>query len=492
MNRLDRRSFLRRGALVAGSSVLVGPAFQALASRGALAAEGPLSRFASHAAGGYGPLMRKKPKAVDTEFPNAADIEWLALPEGFEYMVFGVAVDTMSDGNLTPIAHDGMAAFAAPGGKVRLVRNHENRDAGGVPIGGLTNAYDPNAAGGCTTLELDFAADDTPVLVQDFVSLNGTIVNCAGGLTPAGSWVSSEETTETRGGVKHGYNFEVPSAVGSAVAPVPLTAMGRFSHEAVAVDPVSGIVYQTEDAGDSGFFRFVPSNPANLAAAGVLEMLKVKGVNGADLRTGQQIGRALPVEWVTIDDPDPAAGGLKDVYNQGFAKGGAVFRRLEGCWYGNGAISFNSTDGGDAGQGQIWDYKPAGKSDGFLQLVYESPGGAVLSFPDNIVVTPRGGLLLCEDHSFNRPTDPFAPLTNESGSAATRVHYLKGLTRDGRIFDFAAQLLDNREWAGATFSPNGQYLFVNTQGTTSAFNPATPSHYGRTYAIWGPWASGAL
>ena len=491
MSVVDRRSFLRQGVTVAGGSLFALSAMQALTARQALAEEGSKSRTASPGSGGYGPLTRKKPTAVHTEFPGAAEIEWLALPEGFEYMVFGVAGDTMTDGNATPIAHDGSAVFDASPGRVRLIRNHENRDPSGPPIA-ATNYYNPAAAGGCTTVELAFRPDGTPQVVKDFVSLSGTIVNCAGGTTPAGSWISSEETVETRGGIKHGYNFEVPSSAEGPVTPVPLKAMGRFSHEAVCVDPATGIVYETEDAGDSGFFRFLPNDRSDLTRGGVLQMLKVKGRDNANLTNGQKLAQALPVEWVTIDDPDPATGGLKDVFNQGAAKGAAAFRRLEGCWFGNGAVYFNSTDGGDIRQGQVWEYKPAGRSAGFLTLVYESSDGRVLSFPDNITVTPRGGLMLCEDHSFDRPDDPFAPLENESGAAAERVHYLKGLTRDGRIFAFGANLLDNREWTGATFTSDGSYLFANTQGATSGFDPSVPSHYGRTYAIWGPWERGAL
>lgn len=464
---------------------------------------------------GYGPLARRKPKAVYTDFPDAANIEWIALPAGFEYVVFGVAGDRMTDGNSTPTAHDGMAVFPVGRGghddlddvvrradaarllpRARLVRNHENRDATGPPIGGPRRAYDPNAAGGCTTLELAFRRDGTPVLHRSFVSLNGTIVNCAGGLTPGGSWISSEETTETRAGVKHGYNFLVPASANGAVDPVPLTALGRFSHEAVAIDPATGIVYQTEDEGDSGFFRFVPRNRRDREERrferGTLQMLKVRRVDNASLKTGQTVGRTILVDWVTIDDPDPASGDEKAVFDQGAAKGGAAFGRLEGTWYGNGAIYFTCTNGGAAGQGQVWEYRPGGGSGGFLQLVYESPGGSEVSFPDNIVVSPRGGLLLCEDHSFDRPGDPFQPLPNTSGGDVSEVQYLKGLTSRGQVFDFAANALDDKEWAGATFTADGAYLFVNTQGATSGFDPTRPQDHGRTYAIWGPWRNGPL
>lgn len=487
---IDRRAFLRRGATIAGGSIFAVPALQGLMAR-ADAATGRPHRTAGPGAGGYGPLVRKKPKAVHTVYPGAADIEWLALPEGFEYLVFGVTLDPMTDGNLHSFAHDGGAVFDSPGGRIRYVRNQENRSPGGPTLAG-SNAYDPAGGGGCTTIELEIGSDGVPVVVKDFVSLNGTIVNCAGGRTPSGSWVSSEETVETRAGVKHGYNFEVPSGAEGPVEPIPLTAMGRFSHEAICVDPGTGIVYETEDAGESGFFRFLPVDRSNLAAGGKLQMMKLKKVDRATLITGQHVGRALPVEWVTIEDPDPSDGGLKTVFNEGRSKGGAAFSRLEGCWFGNGAVYFNATNGGDAGEGQVWEYKPAGASGGFLRLVYESPGGDILSFPDNLLVTPRGGLLLCEDHGFARSSDPFVPLTYESGSGAQRIQYLKGLTRDGRIFDFAANLVDNREWAGADFTGDGTFMFVNAQGTTSNFNPSRPQDFGRTFAIWGPWERGAL
>src|SRR5919106_6000932 len=140
MSVVDRRSFLRRGATVAGGSLFALPAMQGLAMRQALAEEGRGSRSASATSGGYGPLARKKPKAVHTQFPGAADLEWLALPEGFEYMGFGVTGDTMSDGNLTPLAHDGSAGFRAPWGPGRYVRDHGNPGSGGPPIA-PPNAY---------------------------------------------------------------------------------------------------------------------------------------------------------------------------------------------------------------------------------------------------------------------------------------------------------------------------------------------------------------
>jgi uncharacterized protein len=95
-----------------------------------------------------------KPTAVG---PGAdPNVEWLALPEGFQYTIFGVSGTTMSDGNVTPYGHDGMGSFPGVGGRIRLVRNHEVRDDAGVaPPPSPVNVYDPLAGGGNSTLEIE-------------------------------------------------------------------------------------------------------------------------------------------------------------------------------------------------------------------------------------------------------------------------------------------------------------------------------------------------
>ena len=509
---ISRRNFLRGSALGAAATVAL-PGLQGLASSSAQAASGQRPRRARRGRGGYGPLERRKPKAAYTSFPGAADVEWLALPPGFEYVVFGIAGDVMSDGYSTPSAHDGMAAFKMGKRRYRLVRNHEARDAVDTEfaksIGGDFRAYNPLAGGGTTTLEIVAGKDGCPKLEKSFVSLNGTSVNCAGGLTPAGSWISSEETTETREGVKHGYNFDVPADANGAVEPYALKQMGRFAHEAVAVDPKTGIVYETEDAGDSGFFQYVPNRKRDLST-GLLQMLKIQGETNTNLKGDDPDSwRPLPgdrfrCEWVTIDHPDPDVPEddmRKAVYNQGIEKGAATFGRLEGCWYNevDRSIIFTCTNGGVVGEGQVWEYKPRGKDEGKLTLLFESPDGNILSAPDNLASSPGGGILLCEDHGFDRPDDPFAPLpwAEEGDDDQVEVQYMKGLTEYGEIFDFAANILDDKEWAGATFSHDGRYLFANTQGNTRGFvadyeDPDNRRNFGRTYAIWGPWKDGAF
>jgi secreted PhoX family phosphatase len=474
--KLDRRQFLRGAAGVA--------ALPALHGLGILTLKGRVQ--AKPGSGGYGPLVPT---------PDLRDgVVRIALPEGFTYRSFSHAGELMSDGNLVPLAHDGMAVFNMPDGRFRLVRNHEDRNApnsGSTAIDG--NAYDPRAGGGTTTLVVN---PFTRELESHFVSLCGTTVNCAGGATPWGSWITCEETNAGPPSgwlMQHGYCFDVPASANHSVPAIPIPDMGRFAHEAVAVDPATGIVYETEDnGGTSGFYRFIPNTPGVLTNGGRLQMLKISGANNYDTRTGQTQGAALPVEWVDIDTPNPAGTSSTAVYTQGAARGGARFDRLEGCWYGNGAIYFDATSGGDAESGQIWEFRPDGDG-GVLTLIFESTGPSVLDSPDNLAFSPHGALLLCEDGGDDQ--------------------YLRGLTLDGRIFDFAVNLQTGHEWAGATFAeadpawndskvrgrnrPLGGRedritLFVNRQGSTSGGNPPSGGNAGMTFAIWGPWKNGAL
>ena len=443
---MDRRAFLKGAATAAAAIPL-----NALAGRVNAGERRPWTPA-------YGPLV----PAID----ETTGLPLIMLPEGFRYMSFGWTGDPLANGQPTPGSHDGMAAFDAGNGILRLVRNHER--GGGTPFGSVV--YNTAAAGGTTTLDFD-AINGTPLSARD--SISGTIRNCAGGPTPWGSWLTCEETTEFRGQKPHGYVFEVPAdGFGD---PTPIRDMGRFSHEAVAVDPETGYIYLTEDAGgSSGFYRFVPNENGNLAAGGKLYMLKVEGksTTGENLGAGFANNTHFWVDWVPIATPDNPAQGMPSnfVWAQGRALGAATFGRLEGCWYGLNKIYLVSTSGGAAGQGQIWEYSP--DRDG-IRLVFESPGAGSLNAPDNITVSPRGGLVLCED-----------------GSGEEFMH---GLTVDGQIFPFAkntvvlngekngfAGSFTGAEWAGACFSPDGKWLFANIQSP------------GITFAITGPWKNGSI
>jgi hypothetical protein len=200
-------------------------------------------------------------------------------------------------------------------------------------------------------------------------------------------------------------------------------------------------------------------------------MLVIQSAAGGSYTTyADGTGVAYETGWVTIDNPDPAAGELSTV-RQGIAKGGAQFRRLEGAWWGNDRCYVVSTSGGPKGQGQVFEYDPAGER---MRVLFASPDASVLNNPDNISVSPRGGIMLCEDGSDSE--------------------YLHGLTTDGEIFPFALNQVvipaggvpgkkvapgnyTGSEWCGSTFEPkNGNWLFANAQ---------TP---GITFAITGPWA----
>jgi secreted PhoX family phosphatase len=472
--KLERRNFLT-GAMSVGAAV----ALQRIVSRSNLfASSGNFADLiAPKGAGGYGTL-------VPTAAKNTGET-LLALPEGFQYNVFGKTGDKMADGNKTPRAHDGMATFSVKlkngQTELRIVRNHEiNNGIGqeGATIGDAQKSYDQTAGGGTSTLVID---PKTRELKRDFISLSGSLHNCAGGPTPWGSWISCEETIfgpaklkdsvgRDRGGFaqNHGYCFEVSAANDELKLAQPLKAMGRFVHEAIAVDPRTGYVYETEDRGTAGFYRFIPNKKDKLSEGGRLQMLAIKDKPKFDTRTGQKQGQVYEAVWVDIADPDPAAANTDElaVYKQGIERGAATFARLEGCWYGKGSIFFTATSGGDQKKGQVWQYTPNGKNKdvGMLKLFFESPDAAILEGPDNLCISPRGGLAICED----------SPGEN----------FIRGLTPDGRIFDLVKNIVPNfdsgREICGATFSPDGQSLFFNIQ---------TP---GLTFAVWGPWEKGAL
>lgn len=468
----SRRNFLGiMGAGVAGATMLSPlDAFYQKISAGEVTS-GP----------GYGPLVPKLAENADElagTLISGFDLgttPLLALPIGFNYTAISIRGQVMNDGKVIPGSHDGMAAFPGSNNNTILVRNHETNPSSSVKVLVSNDNYYDRPGGGTTTVVV---GPDRRVRFQ-YASLGGTIRNCAGGPTPWGSWVSCEEDTSVVGGAggntkKHGYNFEVPASESINVAePVALTAMGRFNHEAVAVEDETGWVFQTEDRGDSLFYRFRPNVWGDLRSGGILEALKITdsrarnveaATGSANTATGYRDlkGVALEATWVKIDNPDPVA---DTVRVEGRSKGAARFTRGEGAWYANGFTYFVCSNGGDDGKGQVFAYR-SDRSDptrGTVTLVVEAtknPDGTdgTLAAPDNICVAPFGDLFLCEDGS--------------------GTEYVVGVNKAGELYRFAENILGDggSEFAGACFSPSGKTLFVNNQGA------------GITFAIWGPWS----
>lgn len=466
---LSRRHFLHRaGALSLG--------FAGLRRAMASAETAPLLE---RTGSGYGPLI-----------PTPGGI--ISLPHGFSAQVLSPAGSTMEDGLLVPGKHDGMGAMPGPDGLTLIVRNHEIS-----PGHSTTGPFDPRnerveridmsriydsgsgegpypgpSRGGTTTLVYDTKGGrEQGVLVRQGLSLVGTEHNCAGGITPQNTWISCEESVigpdddlgRTR---KHGYCFEVPATHDpTLIEPVPIVPMGRFNHEAVAVDPGTGIVYMTEDRNDGAIYRYMPDVPGRLLEGGRLQALAIRPGPLQDLRNWTNAPSAIPgqafnTRWIDLDDIDSEDDSLRF---QAWDRGAARFARGEGMWFGNNGVYFACTTGGRAKRGQIWKYIPDGREGkgpgasvgGRLELFIEPNDASVIEHADNLTVAPWGDLVVCED--------------------GLDEQFLLGVTPAGKVYKLARNLHNHSEFAGATFSPDGSTLFVNIQ------NP------GLTLAITGPW-----
>jgi uncharacterized protein len=454
---LSRRQFLGRAA-GAGVAVTVAGSVEALyAAEPALGTSGPDV--------GYGPLVEDPAGVLD-------------LPRGFRYKILSREGTVRPDGLPVPSRFDGMGVFADRRGGSRLVRNHECSPTSTIPVRGPAElTYDPAAAGGTSTLTVDRHGN-----TSEHISVAGTAINCSGGRTPWHTWLTCEENEDKAGAngytKDHGFNFEVdPHDERNNRNPTPLKAMGRFQHEAVAVDPQTGIVYETEDAFIAplgSLYRFLPERThggyGSLRAGGELQILHVPGLT--DTSVVQEPGTTFRgVEWMTV--PDPLATTVS-VRAQDYPKPVTRGFKFEGAWWGVEerclffVSSFARTTSGSVRDhdGQVWRYDP-GRGTLRLEIVFTrpSPGSDNPEFdaPDNICMSPYGGLMMCEDGI---------------GDA-----YMLGTTRHGEVFHFARNRVNlgtpeepsYGELSGVGFSADGRTMFFNI------YEP------GITFAVTGPW-----
>ncbi len=425
-----------------------GVAFAALIASGCVARGTPVDATFD----GYGPLLPDPEGLLD-------------LPDGFSYRLISSLGDVMSDGGTVPDKADGMGCLDLGDGEIVLVRNHElvpRDDAGGPIAHGFGTHEGKIVPGGTTNIVLDA---ETLAVKRQFRSLGGTIRNCSGGVTPWGSWLTCEEAPTGPGqrygeglAVNHGWVFEVPGNADGLVAAEPLRAMGRFNHEAACVDPETGYVYQTEDQNDGVLYRFIPTEPGNLSAGGKLQAMVIEGI--ADTRNWDgatiAVGTSHPVSWVDMDDVESP---LEDLRQRAAAKGAALIARGEGIHMGDDDLYFCSTSGGARKLGQIFRLVPGrGRGPDRVELFFESESPKQFNYGDNLCVAPNGHLIVCEDQ-YTDVVD----------------NHLRGITPDGRPYDLG-RLNAQTELAGACFSPDGKWMFVNAYAPT------------RTLAITGPWA----
>jgi uncharacterized protein len=459
---LSRRDLLRAGAAgglgiaIAGSvAAIAGPAAAQTAQAG-------LGKTV-----GYGPVV-------------ADPAGLLALPKGFSYTIVAQAGKTkLESGEPTPSDADGTGYFRAPGGGV-LVNNHEidGSEPYHVPtLPGLT--YDPGAGGGTTTIEVD----KNGKRIREYVSVAGTHNNCAGGITPWGTWMTCEETEQRAGGQfqkDHGYVFEVdPFDRDANQNPVPLKFLGRYAHEAVAVNPRNSEIYLTEDAaGPNGlYYRWTPPKGFR-AGKGALRALAVgnggdtagtlqamscyKGnTHIKDLAQATQPGTKYKGKWGDVPDRDAKTVSVRKQFTDDQV---TRSHKLEGAWWSDGGAyfvaSFARHNDGSVNEhdGQVWFYDPESETITLKTIFGVNPDpeqDTNYDGPDNITVSPYGGVILAED--------------------GEGLSHLVGVTDAGKAYPMARNELNTSEFTGPTFSADGQILFANIQ---------TP---GYVFAITGPW-----
>lgn len=360
---MDRREFLRRASLSVAVGVVAGASGWRRALAGIPAQTGP---------GPYGPLL-------------APDENGIMLPAGFRSRVIVRAGETIGPrGYRWPVFPDGGAVFRV-------------RDGGWIYA--VNSEWFPPAGGGVSALRFDARGQ----VVDAYSICSGTIINCAGGATPWGTWLSCEEHPAGR-------VWECdPSGRRSAVA---RDALGTFQHEAVAVDRRGRRLYLTEDVSDGRFYRFTPRVWGRLEAGGLLEVAVV-GQGGA-------------VTWRPVPEPNPSDVNANPTRRQ--VPESTVFRGGEGIVYRRGHVYFTTK-----GDNRVWAYDARRQR---VQVFYdrELDPARTLGGVDNVAAAGSGDLVVAEDGdnlelvllSPGGVVSPLLRVTGQDGSELTGPAFAPG------------------------------------------------------------------
>ena len=309
---------------------------------------------------------------------GAADVDGIRLPEGFSIRVVARSGEAVvPDGHLWHAWPDGGATFATEDRGWIYVSNSELPVVGGVGA-------------------LRFDADGE--IIDAYPILEGTNVNCAGGPTPWGTWLSCEE-------LDRGRVFETDPW--GEVEAVERPALGRFKHEAAAVDPDQGCVYLSEDESDGCLYRFVSGdvdeNGHMSLEEGELQVAVVDEAGG--------------VTWAPV--PDPLAEGELPTRQQ--VAEATVFDGGEGLWWFEGVVYLSTK-----GDNRIWAYDTIAQTITTLYDRATTPNPDALYGVDNLTVSACGDVLVAEDGGQMRivavlPSGELKPLVQIEGHEDSEI-----------------------------------------------------------------------